>query len=876
MMNNELHKKEQDLEALCTSHGISRYKKSIERNKKQQTETKSKKSPAMAALNESIQPMIKEVEKLLEDQKTKRGPRQISIRFLQELGPEVASYLTALAVLDSLTTTPQSTKVSRKIAGYFIDELRYRHFAKHAEALYQWRMKSFNTSSYTHMKRSMDATLAYAQKPQEVEGEMKEPAVPPVPEWLEHLDEGERIQIGEFALNLFVACGVDGDHPAKVEVVEVWTSKARSVKVVRATTAALEWIDAVIGHNHNLSPVALPMVMKPLPWAPGVDGGYVFNKVVDDNGKLTIGLAGKFPLVRSTYAKSETLGLDRVEMPVVYQALNAIQETPYLINEAVLRQMEWMYKNSIKGISGLPLADPLPVPPTPANIETDADARKAWRKAASLIHEENHDQIRQRVTYLNTVAVANLMLQQKDSDGNPLPFFFPHNLDFRGRTYPIPVYLQPQGHDVARGLLLFGEAKPLGSQAAVDWLCIHGANNLGKTAQGEALDKASFEERIQWVLDHSDQIYAAAKFPAEFRSFWAGDNVDNPWQFLAFCFEWKKFCDSGRSLDYKCALPGSMDGSCNGLQHYAALLKDEALAKSVNLIPSEVPQDIYRVVATEVNRRLKADASSDEAKLWITWGKVDRKFVKRPVMTLPYGSGRAGFRNQIKEFLKGQNDKQRPSFYKAKSAPKAMMYMAGVIFDSLATASKSAVEAMKFFQDCAKLAAKSDAPIIWVTPSGLPVQQAYPEMTMKRIDTMLAGGIRCQQQYQTVSTDEDGTKMLNARKQVTGIAPNIIHSLDASAMMLTVKQAIAEGIDHFLMVHDSFGCHMADAPRMSEIVRETFASMYAGSTVLDNLVADLSNNIDVTLLAKDKTVPAPPSQGSLQISEVLGSKYFFA
>jgi DNA-directed RNA polymerase len=590
--------------------------------------------------------------------------------------------------------------------------------------------------------------------------------------------------------------------------------------------------------------------------------------------------------MRSVFSKSVVNGLDQVEMPVVYEALNTIQDTPYKINEDVLNVMQYLYDNDTKGVAGLPLAQNIKAPVAPADIETNIEARKAWRKEASNVHEQNHEMVCERLSFLNTVSVAKLMLEQRDDvTGQPLPFFFPHNLDFRGRTYPIPVYLQPQGHDVARGLLVFGTSKPLGSQEAVDWLCIHGANNLGKTAEGYALDKASFEERIQWVLDHSDQICAAAKFPAEFRSFWAGDNVDNPWQFLAFCFEWKKFIDSGRSLSFECSLPGSMDGSCNGLQHYAALLKDEELAKSVNLIPSQVPQDIYRVVASEVNRRLRADvtsaagaagATSDLAKAWLTWGKVDRKFVKRQVMTLPYGSGRYGFQNQIKEFLKGLNDKSRPTFWKGETYGAAVSYMAGLIFDSLATSSRSAVEAMEFFKVCARLASKSDAPILWTAPNGLPVQQAYPAMTMKRIDTMLAGGVRCQQQFQVAVTEDDGVKMLNSKKQVSGIAPNIIHSLDASALMLTVVKAKAEGIVLFLMVHDSFGCHMADAPRLSMIVRETFAEMYAGSVVLDGLVADLTNNINVSTLAKGKEIPAAPAHGSLQINEVLDSKYFFA
>lgn len=42
------------------------------------------------------------------------------------------------------------------------------------------------------------------------------------------------------------------------------------------------------------------------------------------------------------------------------------------------------------------------------------------------------------------------------------------------------------------------------------------------------------------------------------------------------------------------------DGSCNGLQHYAALGRDSVGAASVNLLPSDLPQDVYSGVAAQV------------------------------------------------------------------------------------------------------------------------------------------------------------------------------------------------------------------------------------------------------------------------------------
>lgn len=46
--------------------------------------------------------------------------------------------------------------------------------------------------------------------------------------------------------------------------------------------------------------------------------------------------------------------------------------------------------------------------------------------------------------------------------------------------------------------------------------------------------------------------------------------------------------------------PVGQDGSCNGLQHYAALGRDSIGAASVNLLPSDFPQDVYSGVAAQV------------------------------------------------------------------------------------------------------------------------------------------------------------------------------------------------------------------------------------------------------------------------------------
>ena len=58
-------------------------------------------------------------------------------------------------------------------------------------------------------------------------------------------------------------------------------------------------------------------------------------------------------------------------------------------------------------------------------------------------------------------------------------FYFPHNLDFRGRVYPVPPHLNHIGNDLSRGLLAFADGKKLG-ESGLKWLKIHCANLMGK------------------------------------------------------------------------------------------------------------------------------------------------------------------------------------------------------------------------------------------------------------------------------------------------------------------------------------------------------------------------------------------------------------
>ena len=144
---------------------------------------------------------------------------------------------------------------------------------------------------------------------------------------------------------------------------------------------------------------------------------------------------------------------------------------------------------------------------------------------------------------------------------------------------------------------------------------------------------------------------------------------------------------------------------------------------------------------------------------------------------------------------------------------------------------------------------------------GLPVQQSYLKSECRVVRMRCAGRfLRLYDVKQTGDVDKSA--------QASGIAPNFIHSMDASHLQLTVCNAVDAGIHHFAMIHDSYGSPVSQAKIMYKVVRESFVQMYTEHDVLEQFRADMQ-------MFTDKILPPPPSRGTLDIYDVLNSKYIF-
>lgn len=619
----------------------------------------------------------------------------------------------------------------------------------------------------------------------------------------------------------------------------------------------------------GIAPVYQPCVVPPKPWTGVVGGGYWAK------GRRPL------PLIRLG-SKSAVARYEDVYMPEVYDAVNIIQNTPWKVNKKVLEVVNMVEKLNNTPIDDIPQMEPLK--PEDYAGETEEEL-KAWKKAAAGIYRREKARQSRRLSLSFIVNQANKFSQFK-------AIWFPYNMDWRGRVYAVPMF-NPQGNDMQKGLLTLAVGKPIGADG-FKWLKVHGANCAG-------VDKVTFEERIKWVEDNHDNIMAAAKAPMDSIEWWG--KLDSPFCFLAFCFEYAGVMHHG--LSYSCSLPIAFDGSCSGIQHFSAMLRDHIGGHAVNLTPSGKVQDIYRIVSDRIEEELKVllvngtdnemvtheDKKTGEiterlklgtrelARQWLTYG-MSRKVTKRSVMTLAYGSKEYGFADQVYEdIVMPAIDSGSGAMFTEPS--QASRFMAKMIWEAVSVTVVAAVDAMKWLQGAAKLLAaevkdkktgeilKPCLPVHWVTPDGFPVWQEYRKKDTTRLNLMFLGSFNLQ------PTVNKGTKKeLDKHKQESGISPNFVHSQDGSHLRKTVVHTHRKyGVMSFAVIHDSFGTIPADAEYLFRGVRETMVETYRDNDVLLDFYEQFEYQLHES--QRDK-LPDLPKKGKLNIEDILSSDFAFA
>lgn len=231
----------------------------------------------------------------------------------------------------------------------------------------------------------------------------------------------------------------------------------------------------------------MPMKCPPLPWLSLQSGPYLMSPT---------------QLMRcSDGAVQHQLLLEKCPSGQLYPVLDALNQLglcPWRINQPILDIIISIFND--KGNDKLDIPPPLSeAPALPVQLSgmvNSLEKKYAYQKELARCRKKTNEMYSLRMYALYKLSIANHMRDQI--------FWFPHNMDFRGRTYPCPPYFNHLGSDVSRALLLFAEGHPLGEKG-LDWLKIHLINLTGLKKKSSLQQRKDYADEImEDILDSAD------------------------------------------------------------------------------------------------------------------------------------------------------------------------------------------------------------------------------------------------------------------------------------------------------------------------------------------------------------------------------------
>lgn len=576
----------------------------------------------------------------------------------------------------------------------------------------------------------------------------------------------------------------------------------------------------------------------------------------------------KVPIIR-TYGKpkKELMSMfakNENKLKQIATTLNYLGETEWQFNTKIVDVIKYIidkkivdYTKSLSFIGGLPYMDMLCVNDIIKKEnygEIDENGMFIDTKNFVRYLKDYEDKVNEININVSNCISLNLILKEYENYKHLDKFHFTYQYDFRGRIYPAQNHINTQGNDLMKAVLMFKEGSPIEDKEDEDWFYIYGANQYG-------FDKDKYEDRITKIKQIDYRSYAEDPIVNK-----GWTEADNPLQFLAWCFEAKAYEDN--PTEFLSYIPIGLDATCSGIQIYSGLLKDREGAEAVNVI-GDTRQDIYQRVADKVNEYLekgdynktityitqKGEVTEDVTHIGKNL-KVDRSLTKRNTMTQPYSVTKFGMYEQLKDEIKSQerNGKVFPD-----DGWKVSKFLVELNDRAIQEVVKGARVGQEFLKEVTKDIIKGGEYIYYNAPfTNFPVIQRIFTKKRNRIYTQLG--------YLTLQTY---TNDIDNRKMVSGIAPNVIHSLDAVLLAMVVKE-LREVYDvkSFHFIHDQYGVPINKVKILSKVTREKFYELF-NSDPLNYIVTQMykgnnPRNINDVLI------------NTLDIKEVLDSKYLFS
>lgn len=700
----------------------------------------------------------------------------------------------------------------------------------------------------------------------------------------------ELTQVGDFLLRVAVNTSECLDIKRKEGTDDPYVLKIKDTYVQKIRDSGFT--------SSSLTPILYPMVIKPKPWTTFDNGGYWINS------------AKQTQFAPSFLRRNIVEQLKKEDLSRVFASVNKIQDTAFCINQPILELAKKLQEDDSLGvilqnhnikhwaIKQLPserVRDEFIFERMEDGTATTS-SRRAYRNARKKAFKADKPFISRRMLIDSVIDTANKM-------SNFNRFYFPHRSDFRGRIYPLTnVGLDPQKGDLSKALLYAANKKPLGKRGMY-WLKVACAT-LGEFGYSK---NAHPDVRATWVDENLELIRKVAQKPLETILTWS--KADAPLQFVASCMELVEALDSGLGEQFMSGFFVSFDGSCSGIQHYSAMLRDEESGRKVNLIPMDTKQDLYKEVAIALKAVLLNDikerVGDDEQervdkihnevvpKKWQLASyfldenqqmSVSRSLVKQNVMTYAYSVTERGMFDQLQKFFRECYGVPTETYVDDldKWQFQACLYLSKHNYNSIGQSVQRPTMCMHWLQAIVRKLSENGKGLKVYTPDGFPLIQEYLKQRNRGRGTHIecpnlvlneaSGLLEKQNSVQYVHLVD--TDVIDAHGQEKAVAPNFIHSMDSTHLRMTVLDCADKGVDSFFMIHDSFGTVVGDAQIMHDSVRHMIVVIY------DNPEHDMIEKIDQyardnLTVSQYESLPPKPTKGTLDIKSIVNSTFAF-
>ena len=444
--------------------------------------------------------------------------------------------------------------------------------------------------------------------------------------------------------------------------------------------------------------------------------------------------------------------------------------------------------------------------------------------------------------------------------------------DYRGRIYYTEPFLNFQGSDVSKGLFEFSQSKEVDT-AGFKWLCIHTACSYNQSYDIEVLPEWATTDYRAYLQEEGLTTLSVDKMTLRDRELWTLNNLDlvnhsaaghhfakdaeKPVSFLACCFDIEGYMLAKKlGVPYYSRLPIPVDGSNNGWQHLAAISKDKQAGELVSLVPSAIQKDFYVQVAKRLIERMPEWFAERN----IPMKAIRKGIAKRGSMTRAYSAG------QKKIAVNMYTDCRAEGYDKKYNITEDdCIVLSKQLILAINDTCVGPLKTMKFIQKLTDhILSSGETGTRWTTPSGFPV--LYEMWIQKNIKVRgrIKGIGQISHRIKVPVVTPNGDLIPCRRSFASGCSPNFVHSMDAAHM----AKVIASFSGDFGAIHDSFSTHACDVNTLLEHTKWAFAMMYNS----DNYFTTIENML---LETREGYRLKQPELGTLDISEILSSDYFF-